>query len=198
MIKEQALAVQPAWEEELNQLLEEQYSPRYDLLRNEYLGKQAKAEEQRQQEMNRLVELRASYLRTYQNRNFSPTREDNQEYQELLDHLNDERLEEFRVRAAEQARTAVQHFKDDFIYKIRSAIKEALQQKDELNRIISRLDFGKDKYQFYMGRNKGPDGRYYDMFMDEALDINPSELSSGMDHQLNLRSEEHTSELQSH
>lgn len=191
MIKEQVLAVQPAWEEELNQLLEEQYSPRYDLLRNEYLGKQAKAEEQRQQEMNRLVELRASYLRTYQNRNFSPTREDNQEYQELLDHLNDERLEEFRVRAAEQARTAVQHFKDDFIYKIRSAIKEALQQKDELNRIISRLDFGKDKYQFYMGRNKGPDGRYYDMFMDEALDINPSELSSGMDHQLNLFTMEH-------
>ena len=57
--------------------------------------------------MNRLVDLRTVYLRTYQNRNFSPTAESNQEYQELLDHLNDERLEEFRVRAAEQARTAV-------------------------------------------------------------------------------------------
>lgn len=189
--KERALAVQPELEEELNRLLEGRHLPRYGLLRREYLDRQEQAEGQRQQEMNRLVELRASYLRLYQNRNFSPTKEDNQEYQDLLDHLNDERLEEFRVRAAEQARTAAEHFKDDFMYKIRSAIKEAIQQKDELNRIISRLDFGKDRYQFYIGKNKGPDGQYYDMFMDEALDINPSELNPGMDHQLNLFTVEH-------
>ncbi|MFR5731467.1 MAG: hypothetical protein ACLUD2_05450 [Clostridium sp.] len=63
----------------------------------------------------------------------------------------------------------MEHFKDDFMYKIRSAIKEALQRKDELNRIISHLDFGKDRYQFYIGKNKGSDGRFYDMFMDDAL-----------------------------
>ena len=125
------------------------------------------------------------------NRNFSPTAEDNDAYQELLRHLNHERLEEFRIRAAEQARTAVEHFKDDFMYKIRSAIKEALQRKEELNRIISRLDFGKDKYQFYIGKNKGPDGRYYDMFMDEALEVNPSDLNIGLDNQLNLFTMEH-------
>ncbi len=51
------------------------------------------------------------------------------------------------------------------------AIKEALQRKDELNRIISHLDFGKDRYQFYIGKNKGSDGRFYDMFMDDALQI---------------------------
>ena len=33
--------------------------------------------------------------------------------------------------------TAAEHFKDDFMYKIRSAIKDALVRKDELNRIIS-------------------------------------------------------------
>ena len=38
------------------------------------------------------------------------------------------------------------------MFKIRSAIREALQRKDELNRIISRLDFGKDKYQFVIGK----------------------------------------------
>ncbi len=189
--KEQALAVQPKLEEELNQLLEERRPLRYDRLRDEYLDRQAKAEKLRQQELNRLVELRTDYLRAYQNRNFSPAREDNREYQELFEHLNDERLEEFRARAAKQARMAAEHFKDDFMYKIRSAIKEALQQKDELNRIISRLDFGKDKYQFYIGKNKGPDGQYYDMFMDEALDINPSELNPGLDYQLNLFTVEH-------
>ena len=141
--------------------------------------------------MDRLVNLRTEYLRAYQNRNFSPTTEDNKDYGELLDHLNDERLEEFRGRAAEQARTAVEHFKDDFMYKIRSAIKEAMQRKDELNRIISRLDFGKDKYQFYIGKNKGPDGQYYDMFMDEALEVNPSDLDIGLDNQLNMFTQEH-------
>ncbi len=189
--KERNLTGNPELEEKLKRILSSKTGFKYDQLRNEYLGKKEKAEEKRQQEMKRLMEIRTEYLRTWQNRNFSPTTEDNQEYQELLDHLNDERLEEFRVRAAEQARTAVEHFKDDFMYKIRSAIKEALQRKDELNRIISRLDFGKDKYQFFIGKNKGPDGQYYDMFMDEALEINPSELNIGIDNQLNMFTVEH-------
>ncbi|HBA48857.1 MAG TPA: hypothetical protein DCZ91_13895 [Lachnospiraceae bacterium] len=97
-----------------------------------FLNRLAGAGERRQQEINRLVELRTSYLRACPNRNFSPTAEDNGAYQELLRYLNHERLEEFRIRAAEQARTAMEHFKDDFMYKIRNAIKEALQRKDEL------------------------------------------------------------------
>ncbi len=189
--KERNLTTNQEREEELKQILSSKQEKRYDQIRNEYLEKMARAEEKRQQERNRLVEIRTAYLRTWQNRNFSPTAEDNREYQELLDHLNDERLEEFRIRAAEQARTAVEHFQDDFIYKIRSAIEVAIQRKDELNRIISSLDFGKDKYQLFIGKNKGPDGQYYDMFMDEALKINPSELNMGMDNQLNLFTVEH-------
>ena len=189
--KERNLTINQEREEELKKILSSKQEKRYDQIRNEYLEKMARAEEKRQQERNRLAEIRTAYLRTWQNRNFSPTAEDNREYQELLDHLNDERLEEFRIRAAEQARTAVEHFQDDFMYKIRSAIEEAIQRKDELNRIISSLDFGKDKYQLFIGKNKGPDGQYYDMFMDEALKINPSELNMGMDNQLNLFTVEH-------
>ena len=116
-------------EEELNRILKERAGVRYDTLRSDFLGKMTASQEKRQQEMNRLVELRSAYLRMYQNRNFSPTAEENREYQELLAHLNDDRLEEFRVQAASQARTAVEHFKDDFMYKIRSAIKEALSER---------------------------------------------------------------------
>lgn len=191
MEKEKNLKTDRELDEKLNGILKERAGTRYDVLRSDFLGKMAEAQERQQQERNKLVELRSAYLRVYQNRNFSPTAEENREYQELLDHLNDDRLEEFRVQAAGQARTAVEHFKDDFMYKIRSAIKEALQRKDELNRIISRLDFGKDKYQFYIGRNKGPDGQYYDMFMDEALEINPSDLDIGLDNQLNMFTVEH-------
>ena len=77
------------------------------------------------------------------------------------------------------------------MYKIRSAIKDALLRKDELNRIISRLDFGKDKYQFVIGRCKGADGRFYDMFMDESLEINPVSLKTGVENQMDLFSMEH-------
>ena len=77
-------------------------------------------------------------------------------------------------------------FKRDFIYKIRSAIREAFERRDELNKIISRLDFGKDRYQFVITRNRGPDGKYYDMFMDENLEVNPSQISDHMENQMNL------------
>ena len=83
---------------------------------------------------------------------------------------------------------------DDFIFKIRSAIREAYQKKDELNRILERLDFGKDRYQFVITRNKGPDGKYYKMFMDDALSIDPAQLTGGMENQLNMFTMEHEQE----
>ena len=204
--KERNLPKDEAREEGLQELLKERAEKRrmqavtgngtaeplrFDVLRSEFLGKMTRSEEKRVAEMNKLVGMRTEYLRAYQNRNFSPTTEENKDYQELYDSLNFDSLEEYRKRAAEQAKTAVEHFKDDFMYKIRSAIKDALVRKDELNKIISRLDFGKDKYQFYIGKNKGSDGQYYDMFMDEALEVNPSDLDIGLDNQLNMFTMEH-------
>ncbi len=189
--KERSLPEDSKAQKQLDELLAGMEPPRYDLLCIRCQGKEEEAGKRRQEAFSRLVELRTSYLRTYQNRDFSPTSESNDEYEKLLQDLSCDRLDEYRAEAARQAQTAVEHFKDDFMYKIRSAIKEALQRKDELNRIISRLDFGKDKYQFYIGKNKGPDGKYYDMFMDEALSINPSDLDIGLDNQLNLFTMEH-------
>ena len=168
------------------EFLKENPSRRPGQLAADCQARREQAEEDRRREYERLLELRMDYLREYQHRGFSPTAEDNKAYGDLLALLNDDRLEDFRARAAAQARIAVEHFKDDFMYKIRSAIKEALLRKDELNRIISRLDFGKDRYQFYIGKNKGADGQYYDMFMDESLEINPSDIDIGLDNQLNL------------
>ena len=141
-----------------------------------------------------LVDRRTIYLKLYPNRTFSPTIEENTPYEKLLSELQCDELEDFRLAAKEQAKSAVEHFKEDFIYKIRSAIKEAYQRRDELNRIISRLDFGKDKYQFVITKNKGPDGRYYKMFMDDSLSINPSQLSDSMENQMNLFTMEHDEE----
>ena len=40
----------------------------------------------------------------------------------------------------------------------------------------------------------GPDGRYYKMFMDDSLSINPSQLSDSMENQMNLFTMEHDEE----
>ena len=108
-----------------------------------------------------------------------------------MNSLSCDHLETYRESAKTQAKAAVEHFKDDFIFKIRSAILEAYQRRDELNRIISKLDFGKDKYQFVITKNKGADGKYYKMFMDDSLQIRPSDLDDTMDNQLDMFTMEH-------
>lgn len=171
--------------------MKERMSSNYDGLKNGTLRKIKQTEERKEEAFRGLVELRSVYLREYPNRTFSPAMEGNGPYEELLSKLECDHLADYQERAREQARSAAEHFKDDFISKIRYAILEAYQRRDELNRIISRLDFGKDKYQFRITKNKGPDGIYYPMFMDESLKIDPSTLDASMDHQMNLFSMEH-------
>lgn len=163
----------------------------YERLKNRAIRKFYDAGTGKEEQYRKLVELRSEYLREYPNRTFSAVTEDNKEYEQLYEKLSCDHLEEYKARAAAQAKTAVEHFKDDFIYKIRSAIREAYQRRDELNRIISGLDFGKDKYQFRITKNKGTDGKYYKMFMDDSLNIDPSMLNDSMEHQMNLFSMTH-------
>ena len=93
------------------------------------------------------MEVRTAYLREYPNRTFSAVDENNDVYDKLYNELSSDHMEMYREKAAKQAKTAMEHFKDDFVYKIRSAIREAYQRRDELNRMISGLDFGKDVYK---------------------------------------------------
>ena len=50
-------------------------------------------------------------------------------YEKQLSNLECDNLEKYREEAQEQARAAVEHFKVDFVSKIRYAIKEAYQKK---------------------------------------------------------------------
>lgn len=173
------------------QFMEGRRSVNYDYLRRQRLGDRTPLEEKKEWAYQELVDIRSSYTQRYPNRTFSASIKDNGPYDRLLESLECDDLEGYKEAAREQARSAVEHFKDDFIFKIRSAIREAYQRKDELNRIISRLDFGKDKYQFVITKNKGPDGKYYRMFMDDSLKINPSQLTHAMENQLNMFTMEH-------
>lgn len=180
-----------AYEEAFRAFMEGRKSSNYEYLRRQRQGELVPLEEKLEQAYQELVDIRSSYIQRYPNRTFSTSIKENGPYDRLLDSLGCDHLESYKEAAKEQARSAVEHFKDDFIFKIRSAIREAYQRKDELNRIISRLDFGKDKYQFVITRNKGPDGKYYKMFMDDSLQINPSQLTNAMENQLNMFTMEH-------
>jgi len=140
---------------------------------------------------NGLVDIRSEYLQKHPAREFSASDEDNGAYQRLLEDLSCDKILDYEKMASKQAKVAIEHFKEDFVYKIRSAIKEAYIRRDELNRIIKNLNFGKDRYQFKITRNKGVDGEYYDMFMDENLDIQPDTLSGSITNQVNMFSMEH-------
>lgn len=180
-----------AYEEAFRAFMEGRKSSNYEYLRRQRQGELVPLEEKLEQAYQELVDIRSSYIQRYPNRTFSTSIKENGPYDRLLDSLGCDHLESYKEAAKEQARSAVEHFKDDFIFKIRSAIREAYQRKDELNRIISRLDFGKDKYQFVITKNKGPDGKYYKMFMDDSLQINPSQLTNAMENQLNMFTMEH-------
>ena len=192
--REAAFTEEAAYRQELEGYLKSKDSFRYDRERSAYESKCQALSQKRDSLWDRLLALRSEYMRCYPGRNVPLSSRDNDAYDRLETLLGCDRLEEYRAQAARQARAAAEHFKDDFMYKIRSAIKDALVRKDELNRIISRLDFGKDKYQFVIGKNRGADGRYFDMFMDEALEINPSQLSPSVDNQMNLFTMEHESQ----
>lgn len=183
-----------AQEAEFQEFLSTKKSVNYDYLRRQKVSEQQPLLDQTEREYQKLVDVRSAYLRTYPNRTFSASARDNTAYEKLLADLQCGELERYQEAAREQAKSAVEHFKDDFIFKIRAAIRDAYQRKDELNRIISRLDFGKDKYQFVITKNKGADGKYYKMFMDDALQIDPMQLSHTMDNQLNMFTMEHEEE----
>lgn len=191
VLLERELKVNNDLENELSHILEKEKRKRLQQLRNEYAANKEKSIEKEEELFQKLAEVRSDYLRKYPNRGFGALSKDNAQYEKLLEELQFNDLERFQKLAKEQAKSAIEHFKDDFMFKIRSAIKDAMTRKDELNKIIAKLDFGKDKYQFVFNRNNGEDGKYYDMFMDEDLDINPSQLNDNMDNQMNMFTMKH-------
>lgn len=180
-----------ALEQEFSEITAKENRFSHEQLKRRFLTKKENAGQEKEQLFQRLAEARGSYLKAYPNRGFSQFSQDNREYDGLLKELQFNELAKYQQLAREQAKSAVQHFQNDFIYKIRSAIKDAMDRKDELNRIIDKLDFGKDKYQFVFTRNHGEDGKYYDMFMDKSLEISPDQLSDNLEDQMNLFSMEH-------
>ncbi|HWT74148.1 MAG TPA: SbcC/MukB-like Walker B domain-containing protein [Mobilitalea sp.] len=197
LLNEELLEKQKAYQyddlrDEAYQLfMKEQENKKTESIRSDLIYRKQNCETQMTYEFDKLLKKRELYRDAYAYRGFSLTGKDNKEYDQLLDNLSSDKLNEFTQKANEQAVQAIYHFKTDFIYKIRDSIKEVMQQKEDLNRILAQLDFGKDKYKFIITKNKGEDGKFYDMFMDENLEINPHQLTGNMNNQMDMFSMQH-------
>lgn len=189
--KKKAFIFDNTREESFNSFIREHSSTKLENIKNILLTLKHESEVKSGEEYEKLVRKREGYRNQYAYRGFSLTCKDNDDYDQLLETLSSEKLNEFMDKASEQAKLAVYHFKTDFVYKIRDAIKEVMQQKDDLNRVLAQLDFGKDKYKFIITKNQGEDGKFFDMFMDENLEINPNQLTGKLENQMDLFSMRH-------
>jgi uncharacterized protein YPO0396 len=192
--KEKEFAKVDNWEEEVTRYIgkkEAKGSTNYTNLRISFQGRHTIAIGETEELMKKLREERFLYLKKRPNRSFDLESKKNTEYEQLLKKLQYDDLDALYQKASDQAKDAIEMFKNDFVFKIRSAIKNAMEQKDQLNKIISRLEFGKDCYKFVIEKNKGADGRFYPMFMDENLEIKPSSLKNSLENQLDIFSMSH-------
>lgn len=192
VLKEKSFVLDSAMEESFKELIRQKSGERPDRLKGWLMNKKLTCDSSMNTEYEKLIKVREVYQRDYSFRGFSTVGRENKDYDELLEKLRSDKLQEFTGKAAEQANIAIHHFKTDFIYKIRDSIKEAMQQKEELNKILANSDFGKEKYRFIITKNKGEDGKFYPMFMDENLEVNPIQLSNHMENQIDLFSQGHS------
>ncbi len=165
-----------------------------DFLKNRIQNEIEENREKKELEFSRVIEKRQAYYDRYNYRGFSVSSYDNKEYEEQLAILDSEKLAEFTEKANKQAMLAIYHFKTDFVYKIRAAIVDAQKQKNDLNHVLEQLDFGKDQYSFRVTKNTGEEGKFYDMFINKDLEINPKQLGSSMEGQEDLFTLKHESE----
>ncbi len=87
----------------------------------------------------RLVKKREQYHSAYAYRGFSLTTKDNAEYDQLLDTLSSDKLNEFTEKLMSRQSKLFIILKQTLFIKFRDAIKEVMQQKDDLNRILAIL-----------------------------------------------------------
>lgn len=193
MAKRQGLQEQPALAEGYARFLREARAAGFGKTRARELRRLTELREREERQYGDLLTLRQEYAKRYPHRGFSMSTKGNAEYDRLFENLSSEKLGEFLERADSQARIAMRQFKTDFVFKIRAAIKDALRQADELNQVLDKLNFGKDRYHFVIGKNRGEEGKFYDMFLDEALEVNPGTLGGVPDSQMDLFSIEHES-----
>lgn len=114
-----------------------------------------------------LCKLRREYVHDY-HLSYDPDVRDNEVFQKELIEFKEVKLPEYREKIHDSYLKATQQFKDDFIFKLRSAIEEVEDQISNLNEALEQSSFGRDSYRFTV-KPSITFKRYYDMLKDDII-----------------------------
>ncbi|MDD4531948.1 MAG: SbcC/MukB-like Walker B domain-containing protein [Bacilli bacterium] len=158
-------------------MVEEKYAPFFDNAAENLPLKQIKQQAQShyvqtQNKMKnykaKLMDLRSKYVASY-NLSYDITLEDdNSDFDKELDNLSQVLLPSYLEKIESAHKKAIEEFKDDFIFKLRTSFEKISTQIDELNQALESVKFGRDSYKFSVEPNKDYLD-YYNMIMDDLL-----------------------------
>lgn len=114
-----------------------------------------------------LVKLRRDYCRDYHLSHDAESLSNDKFDQELVE-FRDIKLPEYREKIKDSYNKATQQFKDEFIFKLRSAIEDVEDQINNLNLALVESSFGDDSYKFTCKPSQVY-RRYYDMLKDDII-----------------------------
>ncbi len=115
-----------------------------------------------------LIRMRDTYCTQYRLNYDVQNEKSNLEFDRELENISKVMLPDYEEKIKKAHEDSIREFKDDFIYKLRTAIETVRAQIDELNRALEDSHFGRDSYQFTVAPNKAYQ-QYYDMIMDPLL-----------------------------
>jgi uncharacterized protein YPO0396 len=159
--------VNKEYEPFFNKLIDEK-GLTFGQIRTEASREYIQAQNRQKYDKENLLRLRSEYVSKY-HLNYSVANEaNNDEFDEELTKISQVLLPDYEEKIIAAHEASIREFKDDFIYKLRTAIDTVTNQINELNQALTDSRFGRDSYQFKVSPNK--DYReYYNMIMDPLL-----------------------------
>ena len=137
-------------------------------IRNEASREYIQAQNKQRNDHETLIKLRSDYCSLY-HLNYDVTNDkDNTEFDKELESISQVMLPDYEKKIVAAHNSSIKEFKDDFIYKLRTAIETVNSQIEDLNKALSESRFGRDIYQFKVSPNKDYI-EYYNMIMDPLL-----------------------------
>ena len=137
-------------------------------IRQEAYRESIQAQNKTNRDRAALLKLRSDYCAQYHLNYDVQNEKSNVEFDKELENISKVLLPDYVDKIIKAHDESVREFKDDFIYKLRTAIETVNAQIEELNKALEDSHFGRDTYQFKVSPNKDY-LEYYNMIMDPLL-----------------------------
>lgn len=122
---------------------------------------------------SQLVKARKEYTLTY-HLSYDAEKEDNDVFDDELKDFEEVKLPQYKEKIEDSYHKATKQFRDDFMFKLRSAIEDVEDQIENLNEALKQSSFGRDLYRFTVKPSQIY-RRYYDMLKDDLILDNDKE-----------------------